>query len=126
TLTSTTTTTRRIRGVWIERPPTPEPEWTIPPSHQEAPKNNWAAALKSTYFQMEECHKLLADEVDDAVLRYNVCQPLPLGGEPGHISIQPDFFFNKDLEYLRYGRKLGISRPALSISKMKAARYPDA
>nr|GFD45697.1 hypothetical protein [Tanacetum cinerariifolium] len=30
-----------------ERPPSPE--WTIPPSHQEAPKNNWAAALKSTY-----------------------------------------------------------------------------
>ncbi|GJW93926.1 hypothetical protein Tco_0173598, partial [Tanacetum coccineum] len=33
------------------------------------------------------------------------------------------FCFNKDLEYLRYGRKIG--RPALSISKMKAAFYPD-
>ncbi|GJU71398.1 hypothetical protein Tco_1262803 [Tanacetum coccineum] len=40
-----------------------------------------------------------------------------------HVTIQPDFFFNKDLEYLRYGRKVG--RPALSISKMKAAYYPD-
>ncbi|GKF82295.1 hypothetical protein Tco_0243951, partial [Tanacetum coccineum] len=30
---------------------------------------------------------------------------------------------NKDLEYLRYGNK--GSRPALSISKMKAARYPN-
>ncbi|GJS88536.1 hypothetical protein Tco_0771172 [Tanacetum coccineum] len=37
--------------------------------------------------------------------------------------IQSDFFFNKDLEYLRYGRKSG--RPALSISKMKAPYYPD-
>ncbi|GKB12229.1 hypothetical protein Tco_0846152, partial [Tanacetum coccineum] len=54
---------------------------------------------------------------------YNVSKPLPLGGEPGHITIQSDFFFNKDLEYLRYGRKIG--RPALSISKMKAAFYPD-
>ncbi|GJR75619.1 hypothetical protein Tco_0087984 [Tanacetum coccineum] len=74
-------------------------------------------------FQMEECHKLLTDQVDDAIIRYNVSKPLPLGGEPGHVTIQPDFFFNKDLEYLRYGRKAG--RPALSISKMKAACYPD-
>ncbi|GJU84217.1 hypothetical protein Tco_1291763 [Tanacetum coccineum] len=74
-------------------------------------------------FQMEECHKLLTDKVDDAILQYNVSKPLPLGGEPGHITIQSDFFFNKDLEYLRYGRKIG--RPTLSISKMKAAFYPD-
>ncbi|GJU13018.1 hypothetical protein Tco_1135414 [Tanacetum coccineum] len=74
-------------------------------------------------FQMEECHKLLTDQVDDAILRYNVSKPLPSGGDPGHVIIQPDFFFNKDLEYLRYGRKIG--RPALSISKMKAAYYPD-
>ncbi|GKA06374.1 hypothetical protein Tco_0685598 [Tanacetum coccineum] len=72
---------------------------------------------------MEECHKLLTDQVDDAILRYNVSKPLPLGSNPGHVTIQPDFFFNKDLEYLRYGRKIG--RPALSISKMKAAYYPD-
>ncbi|GJR05920.1 hypothetical protein Tco_0528904 [Tanacetum coccineum] len=52
-----------------------------------------------------------------------ISKPLPLGGDPGHVTIQPDFFFNKDLEYLRYGRKMG--RPALSISKMKAAYYPD-
>ncbi|GKD57495.1 hypothetical protein Tco_1290882 [Tanacetum coccineum] len=60
-------------------------------------------------FQMEECHKLLTDQVDDAILRYNVSKPLPLGGEPGHVTIQPDFFFNKDL----------------SLLKMKAAYYPD-
>ncbi|GKE72758.1 hypothetical protein Tco_1534799, partial [Tanacetum coccineum] len=54
---------------------------------------------------------------------YNVSKPLPLGGPPGQVTIQSDFFFNKDLEYLRYGRKSG--RPALSISKMKATYYPD-
>ncbi|GJU38921.1 hypothetical protein Tco_1191878 [Tanacetum coccineum] len=51
-------------------------------------------------FQMEECYKLLTDQVDDAILRYNVSKPLPLGGDPGHVTIQSDFFFNKDLEYL--------------------------
>nr|GFC53705.1 hypothetical protein [Tanacetum cinerariifolium] len=45
------------------------------------------------------------------------------GGLPGQVTIQSDFFFNKDLEYLRYDSK--GSRPALSISKMKAAYYPD-
>nr|GEY74012.1 monodehydroascorbate reductase [Tanacetum cinerariifolium] len=51
-------------------------------------------------------------------------KPLPLRGPPGQVTIQSDFFFNKDLEYLRYGSK--GSRPALSISKMKAAYYLDA
>ncbi|GJW09832.1 hypothetical protein Tco_1575659 [Tanacetum coccineum] len=55
--------------------------------------------------------------------KYNVSKPLPLDGEPGHITIQSDFFFNKDLEYLRNSRKIG--RPALSISKMKVAFYRD-
>nr|GEZ45914.1 hypothetical protein [Tanacetum cinerariifolium] len=50
-------------------------------------------------------------------------KPLPLGGPPGQVIIQSDFFFNKDLKYLRYGSK--GSRPALSILKMKAAYYPD-
>ncbi|GJY57065.1 hypothetical protein Tco_0456180 [Tanacetum coccineum] len=72
---------------------------------------------------MEECHKLLTDKVDDTIIRYNVSKPLPLGGQPGQVIIQADFFFNKDLEYLRYGRKGG--KHALSISKMKAACYPD-
>nr|GEW68212.1 E-beta-farnesene synthase [Tanacetum cinerariifolium] len=39
------------------------------------------------------------------------------------VTIQSDFFFNKDLKYLRYGSKGG--RPTLSILKMKAAYYPD-
>ncbi|GJX16386.1 hypothetical protein Tco_0217218 [Tanacetum coccineum] len=72
---------------------------------------------------MEECHKLLTDQVDESIIRYNVSKPLLLGGPPGQVTIQSDFFFNKDLEYLRYGRKSG--RPALLISKMKAAYYPD-
>ncbi|GJU88666.1 hypothetical protein Tco_1301089 [Tanacetum coccineum] len=56
-------------------------------------------------------------------VRINVNRPLPLGGLPGHETIQTHFFFNKDLEYLRYDSK--GSNPELSISKMKAAHYPD-
>nr|GFA52665.1 hypothetical protein [Tanacetum cinerariifolium] len=74
-------------------------------------------------YQREECHKLLTDSVDDSIIRHNVSKPLPLGGPPGQVTIQSDFFFNKDLEYLRYGSK--GNRSALSISKMKAAYYPD-
>nr|GFD29113.1 hypothetical protein [Tanacetum cinerariifolium] len=69
-------------------------------------------------------HKLLTDSVDESIIRHNVSKPLPLGGPPGQVTIQSNFFFNKDLEYLRYGSK--GSRPALSISKMKVAYYPDA
>nr|GEX51325.1 histone deacetylase 14 [Tanacetum cinerariifolium] len=75
-------------------------------------------------YQMEECHKLLTDSVDDPILKNNVSKPLLLGGPPGHVTIQSDVFFNKYLKYLRYGSK--GSRPALSISKMKATYYPDA
>nr|GEV24079.1 retrovirus-related Pol polyprotein from transposon TNT 1-94 [Tanacetum cinerariifolium] len=75
-------------------------------------------------YQMEECHKLLTNSVDDLIIRHNVSKPLPLVGPPGQVTIQSDFFFNKDLEYLRYDSK--GSRPALSISKMKEAYYPDA
>nr|GEZ09742.1 hypothetical protein [Tanacetum cinerariifolium] len=61
-------------------------------------------------YQMEECHKLLTDSVDDSIIRHIVSKPLPLGGPPGQVTIQSDFLFNKDLEYLRYGSK--GNRPA--------------
>nr|GEW55028.1 retrovirus-related Pol polyprotein from transposon TNT 1-94 [Tanacetum cinerariifolium] len=136
-----------------EKPATPEPAWSIPSSDVLVLKNNWASALTSTYspppkdsllaqtgpafeiikvfhpnvihlqFQMEECHKLLTNSVDDSIIRHNVSKPLPLDGPPDQDTIQSDFFLNKDLEYLRYGSK--GCRHALLISKMKAAYYPD-
>ncbi|GJV21893.1 hypothetical protein Tco_1370913 [Tanacetum coccineum] len=53
----------------------------------------------------------------------DVSKPLPLGGPPGQVTIQPQYFFNKDLEYLMSGSK--ERRSALSISKLKASNYPD-
>nr|GEW44381.1 hypothetical protein [Tanacetum cinerariifolium] len=128
-----------------ERPATLKPAWSIRSSDVPIPTNNWASALASNYlpppedsllaqtsdittfmdwfykrrgitelkpqdlegpsyeivkvfhldvihlqYQMEECHKLLTNSMDDPMLRHN-------------------------------GR-----RPALSISKMKAAYYPNA
>nr|GEV10504.1 retrovirus-related Pol polyprotein from transposon TNT 1-94 [Tanacetum cinerariifolium] len=56
-------------------------------------------------------------------VRVDVNRPPPLGGPLGHVTIQSQFLFYKDLEYLRHGIKGGS--PALSISKMKAASYPN-
>ncbi|GJV60237.1 hypothetical protein Tco_1466337 [Tanacetum coccineum] len=107
-----------------ERPATPEPAWTILPSNVSDVENNWASALASSYEPLTENSLLVnwANPKGDQV-RINVNRPLPLGGPPGHVTIQTEFFFNKDLEYLRYGNK--GSCPALLISKMKAASYAD-
>ncbi|GJR79431.1 hypothetical protein Tco_0150216, partial [Tanacetum coccineum] len=97
-----------------ERPSTLEPVSVIPMSHIPD--------------VMEECHKMLTDQIDWANLegdqvRIDISKPLPLSGPPGHVTIQSQFFFNKDLDYLHYGSK--GSGKALSISKMKAAHYHD-
>ncbi|GKE71103.1 hypothetical protein Tco_1529175, partial [Tanacetum coccineum] len=107
-----------------DRPATPEPVWSIPSSDLPVPINNWASALASTYAPPPE-NSLLDQTGDIAIFMdwYNVSKPLPLDGQPGRVIIQADFFFNKDLEYLRYGSK--GDKHALSISKMKAAYYPD-
>ncbi|GJW56740.1 hypothetical protein Tco_0103471 [Tanacetum coccineum] len=82
----------------------------------------------SLQFQMEECHLLLTDQIDlmnpkgNRVV-HDISKPLPLGGPPGQVTIQAEYFFNKDMEYLVSGNK--ERRHALSISKLKAAYYPD-
>ncbi|GKB19066.1 hypothetical protein Tco_0852989, partial [Tanacetum coccineum] len=130
-----------------ERPATPEPAWSIPSSSLPVPIHNWVSALASSYVPPPEnsllsqtddigvfidwfCKKQGITELtpehleDDRLLRYNVSRPLPLGGPPGQVTIQTEFFFNRDLDYLRFGSK--GDRLALSITKIKAAYYPDA
>nr|GEW03059.1 hypothetical protein [Tanacetum cinerariifolium] len=77
---------------------------------------------------MEEGHTLLTDQIDWAnpegdQIRIDISKPLPLSGLLGNVTIQTQFFFNYDLEYLRYGSK--GSGQTLLISKMKAALYLD-
>nr|GEW83511.1 retrovirus-related Pol polyprotein from transposon TNT 1-94 [Tanacetum cinerariifolium] len=126
-----------------EFPPPPPPSTGTSRSAQQQGsealnvENNWATGLVSAYETPAE-NLLLAKNRDmmnflnwycrqtnpegDQV-RVDVNRPLPLGCPPGHVTIQTQFLFNKDLENLRYGSK-GSSH-ALSISKMKAASYPD-
>nr|GEU89553.1 hypothetical protein [Tanacetum cinerariifolium] len=84
-----------------ERPATLERGWSIPSSDVLVPKNNWASALASNYSPPPEDSRLALTS---------------------DIATFMDWFC-KRREYLRYVSK--GSRPALSISRMKAAYYPD-
>nr|GEV11001.1 hypothetical protein [Tanacetum cinerariifolium] len=85
----------------------------------------------SMQFQIEECHRLLTDQVDLVNLEGpkghrlvpDVSKSLPLAGPPGQVIIQPQLFFNKDLELLISGDTARMA--ALLITKLKAANYPD-
>nr|GEU64291.1 hypothetical protein [Tanacetum cinerariifolium] len=97
------------------------PDWMKP-----VPEEDRLATLESDW--MEECHLLLTDQVDLAnpkghQIVPDMRKPLPLEGPPGQVSIQSQYFFNKDLEYLVSGDK--GRRSALSISKLKVAHYLD-
>nr|GEW07742.1 hypothetical protein [Tanacetum cinerariifolium] len=85
-------------------PPGSPPHQPPPPLPPAGPSGTLGASGSSQY-QIEECHKLLTDSVDDSIIKHNVSKPLPLDDPPGQVTIQSDFFFNKDLEYLRYGSK---------------------
>nr|GEY17974.1 hypothetical protein [Tanacetum cinerariifolium] len=76
-----------------ERPATPETAWTIPSSNAYEVVKAFYPDVIHLEFQMEECHKMLTNQVDwmnlegDQV-RVNVKRPLPLGGPSGHVTIQ--------------------------------------
>ncbi|GKE68832.1 hypothetical protein Tco_1526904, partial [Tanacetum coccineum] len=114
-----------------KRPATPEPAWTIPFSNTRDMTTfmKWYCRQvnKTTLTQVDfkgKAYEVVKSFYLDVIhLQVDVNQPLLLDGPPGHVTIQPQFFFNKDLEYLRYGSK--ESNPAISISKIKAASYPD-
>nr|GFA84149.1 hypothetical protein [Tanacetum cinerariifolium] len=119
-----------------EAPETPKPDWIgkskLIKSDLEGPAYKLVKPFHknsvSLQFQMEECHLLLTDQIDLLNLEgnrvvHNISKPLPLGGPPGQVTIQTQYFFNKDTEYLVTGEK--ERRNALSISKLKAAYHPD-
>ncbi|GKA02512.1 hypothetical protein Tco_0675177 [Tanacetum coccineum] len=104
-----------------DRLATPKPAWSIPSSDLTVPTNNWASTLKSTYTPPPE-NSLLAQIGDMETFMDGYCKKQGISE-----------LTQKDLEGPAYeivkvfhpdvGRKIG--RPALSISKMKAAYYPD-
>ncbi|GJY20207.1 hypothetical protein Tco_0392773 [Tanacetum coccineum] len=112
-----------------DRPATPEPAWSIPSSSLPVPINNWASALASSYESPAE-NSLLSQTGDIGVFidwfckKQEITELTPTPWKSCQFKIQTEFFFNKDLEYLRFGQK--GDRLVLSITKMKAASYPDA
>nr|GEU73355.1 hypothetical protein [Tanacetum cinerariifolium] len=132
-----------------ERPKTPELDWAVPPNDLPKTENNWANEIVNAYKDLEEnkliwktgdigsfikwyCKQIGKSKLSKDDLEANpeghrvmldVSNPLPLRGPPGQVTIQPQYFFNKDLEYLLSGDK--DRRNALSISKLKAAYYLD-
>nr|GEW45331.1 integrase, catalytic region, zinc finger, CCHC-type, peptidase aspartic, catalytic [Tanacetum cinerariifolium] len=116
-----------------KRPVTPDPSWVIPSSYIPDIENNWDNALATMYQAPAEnslfektriCgHQINWANPEGDQVRIDISKPLPLNGPPGYVTIQTQFFFNHDLDYLRYGSK--ASRQAMLISKMKAAYYLD-
>ncbi|GJU41122.1 hypothetical protein Tco_1194079 [Tanacetum coccineum] len=125
-----------------DRPSTPEPAWTIPSSDLSMPTHNWASALKSTYAQPQE-NSLLAQTGDMATFMDWFCKqrgisvltPKDLEG-PAFEIIKVEFILERDSSPIPMEESTNLTdqvddaiipggRPALSISKMKAAYYPD-
>ncbi|GKB10415.1 hypothetical protein Tco_0844338, partial [Tanacetum coccineum] len=114
-----------------ERPATPEPEWTIPSNDFPEPENNWANTYATTY-QVPAENKFQRKTYDIGSFikwfcrrtgKKKLCKADLEGGTLGQVTIQPQFFFNKDLDYLLTGDK--ERKITLSISKLKVARYLD-
>ncbi|GJY87954.1 hypothetical protein Tco_0502582 [Tanacetum coccineum] len=128
-----------------EKPATPEPEWTIPPNDFPEPENNWANVYATSY-QVPAKNKLQRKTYDIGSFikwfgrrtrKKKLCKAdlegptfnLVKAFHKNNVFLQfqmdecHKLLTNKDLEYLLTGDK--EQKTALSISKLKAARYQD-
>ncbi|GJS82029.1 hypothetical protein Tco_0748570 [Tanacetum coccineum] len=77
-------------------------------------------------YQFQECFNALTDKLDwnnpeGDRYPFDLSKPLPLQGHPGHLTVPTDYFFNNDLEYLKFSDpERTYTTP---ITKTKAARY---
>ncbi|GKA59472.1 hypothetical protein Tco_0758785 [Tanacetum coccineum] len=125
------------------RPPTPDLEWN---KHQYVlnrlkvdnltqdillgPAYNLLKGMCSSSIELEyhfqECFNALTDRIDwnnpiGDCYPFDLSKPLPLQGHLSHLTIDVDYFFNNDLEYLKSS---DLERTyTTSIIKTKAARY---
>ncbi|GJS48369.1 hypothetical protein Tco_0598490 [Tanacetum coccineum] len=132
----------RTPATWLrplpeeDRSKTPKPYWSIPPNDLPEPENNWANALATTYKDPEE-NKLLRKTCDIGSFIKWYCKRIgkkkltkvDLEGptfmtvkqfHTNNISLQ---FQMEECHWLLTGDK--DRKNALSISKLKAARYLD-
>ncbi|GJZ39782.1 hypothetical protein Tco_0586345 [Tanacetum coccineum] len=114
----------------VERPETPNTKWYKEPNADDAPEQNWFNKMVNAKkdpimfddligstidftkkyieldYNIEQCYLALIDQIDWADPEgdrcpYDLIKPIPLHGHPGRTTIPVDFFFNKDLEYLK-------------------------
>ncbi|GJY10733.1 hypothetical protein Tco_0378918 [Tanacetum coccineum] len=116
-----------------ERSETPEPDWAVPPNDLPKTEKNWANAIANAYKDLEE-NKLIWKTGDMGSFIKWYCKQIRksklnkanLEGPAFKIDlVNPDGnrVVPNDLEYLISSDK--ERRNALSISKLKAAYYPD-
>ncbi|GKC48203.1 hypothetical protein Tco_1065925, partial [Tanacetum coccineum] len=103
-----------------DRPTTLELEWTIPSNDYPEPENNWANGSAETNRKEDALTKLFWKAICSYIIYIYI---LLTSQPPGQVTIQPQIFLYKDLEYLMSGDK--ERKTALSISKLKVARYLD-
>nr|GEY42876.1 hypothetical protein [Tanacetum cinerariifolium] len=88
-------------------------------------KGTCTSSIKLKY-NMEECFKALIDKLDwknpeGDRYPFELTNPLPLKGRPGHLTIATEYFFNNDLEFLKsFDPEINYTT---SITKTKASRY---
>ncbi|GJW97595.1 hypothetical protein Tco_0179403 [Tanacetum coccineum] len=103
-----------------ERPETPEPAWTILSSNKSDVENNWASALATTNEPPAE-NSLLTKTGDMMTFMKWYCRQV------NKTTLTQAFY--PDVIHLQFQmeecHKIKGSNPALSISKMKVASYPD-
>ncbi|GJY66079.1 hypothetical protein Tco_0468317 [Tanacetum coccineum] len=96
-----------------------EPAWSIPSSDLTVPTKNWASAMKSTYTPPPK-NSLLAQIGDMAT--FMDCAPPVLNGRMPQTSHRSS---GRCKPKVQRQQTTTVGWPALSISKMKAAYYPD-
>ncbi|GKA56242.1 hypothetical protein Tco_0755314 [Tanacetum coccineum] len=101
-----------------ERPATPDPAWSIPSSSLPVPNNNWASALASRFVPPPK-NSLLSQTGDIRVFIDWFCK------KQGITELTPKHLEGPAYEVVKAFYPDG-DRLALSITKMKAASYPDA
>ncbi|GJW31369.1 putative reverse transcriptase domain-containing protein [Tanacetum coccineum] len=88
---------------------TPNPEWFMQPPRPPTPDSKWNK------------HQLDWNNPEGDHYPFDLSKPLPLQGHPGHLTVDADYFFNNDLEYLKSS---DLERTyTTSIKKTKATRY---
>nr|GEU36720.1 hypothetical protein [Tanacetum cinerariifolium] len=119
-------TSKTLNPEWFKqpsRPPTPDPEWNkrqyVLNGHKIenltqnillGPAFNLLKGMSFNSIELEynfqECFNALIDKLDWNNLEgdrytFDLSNPVPLQGTPGHQTIHADYFFNNDLEYLK-------------------------